>query len=388
VNKPKNAVSERRLTMIAAAFLRGKGKKQEEIASLLHITQPEVSRLLDEAVNAELLNPHPSFLSESVKPHEMEEVERRYFAAPEIAERLRTYVPAGVSLNVRVFSGTEDQFLDAAAVRVLDLLRGSRCCGLMWGRTLSELVRSIRKQCAMRSSRQGMDIESIPLCGDPIHLMNQREVEFSASQLSSLLERTLARKPREDLPCLTGVPAYVSAKIRKQPAFEEFLDSIPGYRQIFVARPGGQSPLIESVDTIISGIGVMVTAPGSKGHETAAFIRERLLQENIAQNALDKLIYGDIGGILIERRSLTVSEKKVVANLNEGWIGLRAKTLKRIARQAGEHQHPGMIVVAFGARKAEVVLEALSQGYVNELIIDSTLAETLRHLSEKRRLRP
>jgi len=49
----------------------------------------------------------------------------------------------------------------------------------------------------------------------------------------------------------------------------------------------------------------------------------------------------------------------------------------RVARSARDGGAPGVILVAAGSAKAELILEAIRQGLVNELLIDESLAAVL-----------
>jgi DNA-binding transcriptional regulator LsrR (DeoR family) len=364
--------------MIAAAYLRGQGHSQVRIASQLRLPQPEVSRLLKVAIRERLLNPRPSFDAKQVAESDWAEVERDYFSDESLVERLRKRA-SKVHVSLRIFHGGYDEFAHAAAGRVLDLVQNSRMVGIMWGRTIANAIAGIDAICRDSPHPHLRHINCIPLCGDPVHLMNQREMEYSASQLAASLQQIIAGRRSEKLPCLNGVPAYVSAKIMGG-TFLEFLHSIPGYNQIF--RPADDDPpLVDRVDTVLTGVGITALRGRREPYETAAFIRERVAQENISLDDLNELVLGDIGGILIERPDLSVTEQQRVVRLNSGWIGIKKQHLQRISRDAGPDAAPGIVVIAYGPSKAELCAELVRQRLVNELIVDKTLATRLNEVA-------
>jgi DNA-binding transcriptional regulator LsrR (DeoR family) len=68
----------------------------------------------------------------------------------------------------------------------------------------------------------------------------------------------------------------------------------------------------------------------------------------------------------------------VVRGINDRWAGVRLEHLARCARAAtGGEGRAGVIVLAVGRSKAEVVLECVRGGLVNELIVDHDLAQAL-----------
>ncbi len=67
--------------------------------------------------------------------------------------------------------------------------------------------------------------------------------------------------------------------------------------------------------------------------------------------------------------------------MNENWTGMRLDHLRRCAdaaRTSGfARKKPGVIVLAFGAGRLEVVLRCVELGLVSELVIDRDLDAAL-----------
>src|SRR6185436_18259724 len=150
-----------------------------------------------------------------------------------------------------------------AARRVADLIRPARRIAVGWGRNVHETVKEIVARWDESEAEPNPAVQCIPLCGDPIFEINGRQVRFSASYLASLLGETLSPSRAQKLPCLSGVPAYISrqrAEASGTPVegWAKFIQGIPGYEEIFGNGDDSRKALVESVDTIITGVGIVV----------------------------------------------------------------------------------------------------------------------------------
>ncbi len=378
--------------MIAAAVMLSNGRTRKEISAKLNRCLPEVAKLIKLAKEAGYLSRAPTFLRHKVNEADYIEVQRRFFGEADFTAELKALVPPGVQFDANVMLGTYSEFIHGAALHVCHLLKSAKRLGVMWGRTVHLLVENI-KACGENLDRDALGaIECVPLCGDPIHLMNQRKLEYSSSWLAVELERALRRPSgyRAANPCLIGVPAYLSSAVRAGARADgggrvSFLHEIPGYEAIFGQPPGQR--LADKVDTVIMGAGIIGAeiaqwVPGGPDlPSTGDLIAERLLQEDIRQEELARLIYGDTGGVLLERPELSVADRKTVERLNDGWTGMREKDLRRIAQNAGVKGKGGVILVASSAAKAEVLLAAIMRGLVNHVVVDAPLKARLVELA-------
>jgi DNA-binding transcriptional regulator LsrR (DeoR family) len=392
---PKSPDKSHHLLAIAAARLRSQDHTQKQIADHLDVGQPDVSRLLLYAVQEGFLARAPRFIPDRLDQKDIDAVDRLYFLDEQIRKKLDAFVPSHVRLNVRVLPEGEEPFATAAASHVMELLRQSRAVGIMWGRTLQRLASHMHTS---EKPPNAAEIQCIPLCGDPVHLMNLRHMEFSASHLAAEIGTALDPGRTSNQPCLVGVPAYLPRRlfIRKDnlgAIWESFICEIPGYQAIFGTGAGKQKPLADSLDTIISGMGIIVPqkeranpeppAPGAFHEETGDFIRERVAQEeNLTEASMNRFIYGDVGGWLLEREGLTAGDRRLVDELNQGWTGLKGEQMAAVARKAKASRAPGVIILAAGPAKAAMVKEIVRRGLVNELLIDATLAAALKKALE------
>lgn len=379
---------ERRLKALAAARFRSEGHTQNEIALRLDTSQPEVSRLLDDATAYGFFNPHPTLQRKSIKDDEWDEVDQIYFIDRDLVNQLRARTPRGLHFDARVFP-SDGEFAYRAAGRVAQLLQRARRVGVMWGRTLLRVMDEIASRWALPKGAKPPLIDCLPLCGDPVYLMNQRDMEKSASHLAATLEVALTGARNPALPCLIGVPAYIASPILHQGETRHsdlwaFIRRIPGYEAIFTKGGPSGKAWVEGIDTILTGVGIIGTEKEQSWDEIGDFIQERLAQEGLPKTTLKDLIYGDIGGLLLERKGLKTEDQKLVERLNQGWTGIKEAHLQAVARKATPQGLPGIILVAIGAAKAEMIDEILRRGFVNELLIDEDLALALKALNAQR----
>jgi DNA-binding transcriptional regulator LsrR (DeoR family) len=175
-------------------------------------------------------------------------------------------------------------------------------------------------------------------------------------------------------PPLTSVAAliprrYSGADLR---GIRRFVEDAASYREVF----GRNAPLIDRVDSLLTACG--------PSNRPMGFIYDELLKagstprKKLTASGLQKLVVGDLGGILFPRPDLDARGREEVARLNAMWTGAKLRHVERIARDAARSTRPGVIVVAMGAEdRAAILAEVIRYGLVNELIIDRSLSEAL-----------
>jgi transcriptional regulator with XRE-family HTH domain len=217
------------------AFLRGeRGLTQQQIASVLHINQTAVSRLLQRAREIGVLQTYERFVrTPNVDEKKLQALERllKYSDLEEALRRLPT--DTGRQLRrLRDFESAsdDDSFAgierrqrtlgEVAARYVADRLRHAATIGVSWGSTLSRLIDGIRrigyawpKPTAARGFRQ-----IVPVAAEPV---NYADNSYTSSTLARRLDTIVngelppraERPPEGDGPsrrlALTGVPAFV-----------------------------------------------------------------------------------------------------------------------------------------------------------------------------------
>lgn len=373
---------------IACARLRASKHVQTAVADLLNISQSEVSRLLVIAKDHKFYDPDPSFIEAHVAdPRLILEADKLISKDDDLQEVLLRWAGRGkVPVRCVVFPSVDrEDFCLAASGTVTEWIRSSTAIGCMFGTTLSKIIDGIERHQTRGPQRRTRPVSVIPVSGDPLALMNQSQAEYSASALAAKLERILTGAPLPDLPSLNGVPAYIPTRFAlngsKMKVLKEFFQHIRGYEHVFGSeKRSRQQPLISELDTLLTGIGA-IFPEGELEDRTGAFIRERELQEDASLVELRDLILGDFCGMLLPRPGIGKTKSQRVNKLNQGWLGIKEDHIQKIVAKSMAGRGPGVIVVADGAEKAEMVREVVARGYVNSLAISSSLAETIKTLA-------
>lgn len=373
-----------RIKGLAAAKLRSEGLTQQQIATRTGFSQPEVSRLLHQAVAVwHFLDPHPRLLRENATALELNAAERICAGAIDYADRLRSAyrgkLPRRFHVHVHdldLAPGKEQYFFEQAALSLLELLMAAQLVGVMCGRTLFQIVVCLR--AFVTQFRKRKQIDFIPVSGDPLHIAHLAEAGYSASLIAAQFQEVLGTKPASELPTLSGVPAYLPPALKDLEAVERFIEGLPGYREIFgQMRRRPATANTKKLDTLLTGIGVLSEDSSPRSHSTGAFIMERILQRAVSDKELRRLVYGDIAGILIPRSELGTKDLGLVDALNRGWTGLDLEELRALAKNARDGGAPGIVVIARELDKADVLHEVIRRGLVNECILARPLADKI-----------
>ncbi|HEX4589308.1 MAG TPA: sugar-binding domain-containing protein, partial [Gemmataceae bacterium] len=282
--------------------------------------------------------------------------------------------------DIRVFhSGSEavdpagwdarlQQFGRLAAARLQELFPRMGVVGVAWGKTIARVVDGLRV-LNPHAPRLPRPVRFIPLTGEPL---TYPDPETSSSTLAHRLGEMLS-PGLHAFHSLAAVPAFIPAKFarKSQTTIREFIAEIAGYRLIFehtdsAGRP--QEPLVDRLDSIITGVGTV--SPGVSGR----LLDDRVVAEGVTKEQLQDRVVGDIGGIFLPR----TPRDPVVRGINERWTGVRLDHLRRCAQSAvHDRTRAGVIVLAIGSAKAQVMLDCVRAGLITELVIDHDLAQAL-----------
>jgi DNA-binding transcriptional regulator LsrR (DeoR family) len=365
-----------------AAFLFGAhGLSQGEIGRMLDLSQSAVSRLLKYAEHRKWLERRYRFIPDGL-PSDRLQYLRRLVEPDQLIDRL-TAVESETGVRVRdvhvvdtgssgesqkAIAARQTRFGRAAARTVADLMLRSDVFAVTWGRTISHIVEAIRAIVPVPAT--GRAIRFVPVCGEPTHEKSNPDTSSHlAEQLHTLLRASVPGRP----PSLTGVPALIPRRFRGSDArgIRRFVEEAASYREMF-----GDRALIRQVDALLTSVGPAKRPMGFVNEElrSAGSVPGRPL----TKEQLERLVVGDVGGVLLPRRDLDRADRREVDQLNAMWTGITREHLERIAAQAARTRRPGVIVASFGgAERAETIAEAVRCGLVNELIIDRQLAEAL-----------
>ena len=375
-----HSLDDRALFVAAAAKLRSDDRKQQEIARILGVSQPEVSRLLVEA-RGKWLEKAPRFLPADQALWRA--AEERFFSTAETRDHLHKVFPEGGKRlhRVTVLHGASYGHIDPNAAQVIYALLGDAASvGVTWGRTISSLVQALRERATEIPTRGSADrLEFVPLCGEP--LMDVRDPSrHSSSVLAEQLAEICNSGTSDRAPSIAGVPAFIPLKLNKPGevmTIRRLFGMVRGYERVFgpAGKVGAETPLVNKLDAILTSVGV------ADAESRGIFLRERIAAEDISERDLQRSVIGDIGGVLIPAVGISKADEERIARLNERWTGVRLHQVQACAEAARmsdfSSKKPGVLLLALGGRRLAVVHRCIELGLVNELIVDRELRELL-----------
>lgn len=363
-------------------------KTQAELASKHDITQATVSRYLNYAFGKKILiAATTTFHAENI-PDELRSEWQHNDLCETLGEKVKGWVPQGGRCDVSVFKADDRKlFCALAAPKIAELLATSKVIGVSLGGTIAELIDALKTNAGRLLPEPDESKYVIPVVGDLTYLMNQKVLKFSASNLAAKLNQIFRRGSIESLPTLSGVPAYVChdpvAKPGKRRAFDprglqRWIERIPGYRQIFIEGETGKPPRLESIDCLLTGLGVVPSLGQLSGQqpELGAALRERIQQSSqFSEKTIAEHAYGEIGGFVVGKKD----DDPFVQAMNHGWNGIQAAALLGISRRAVMNGTPGVVVLAAGSWKSAMAKVVIQKGFCNHLVADASLADALKN---------
>jgi DNA-binding transcriptional regulator LsrR (DeoR family) len=365
--------SKRDELALTVAYLTSESRKQHEIAELLHISQAEVSRLL------RLARDHDWIDWEMHWPDDADQASIKRRALPELADlqgRLNDLDPhkggAPFAAHV-VHSGPVSldhderlkQFGRLASEHVGPLLSETETCAVAWGRTIRSTVDGISAMQA--KALPGMKVKArpgmrfMPISGEPF---NHKDTGISPSTAARLLSKVFGCEA--NTLSLEGVAARIPKVLGEEVStIRRLFNMCHDYEKIF----GGDSPLIESVDMILSGIGDIESS------ENDPWFRETAEAEQMDKTDLNEIAVGNLGGVWLAKDPGSKLQRSRIEQINKSWLGIQEEHFVGCTRRASERGSPGVVVVAIGPAKAEIVKR--SMGMINHLVIDHDLAKAI-----------
>lgn len=352
---------------------------QVQIANRLGLSQGFVSKLLTKLVDENSLT-SVTIVSPNFRQHpQWQQMIDQLETGRDIAVALQQLSPVGRRFRLElVRPGPHEPhgFEQAAAPVVQQLLVHVRRLGIGCGATIAGIMRELGPLLPTLEHPPHV----IPIVGEPTHLTNvDQSQKNSATLMAELFRHALGSSDSHAV--LRGVAAYIPRRFAQRGGIAEFFHSVPGYRTIFGSDDDANSAEINKLDCIITGAGIVSPAqPELQG----TLIRERLAQENLDCNhqiepeTLDRLVYGDLAGILIPRQKISPAGRKLVETLNKGLTGLRRAHLERVCQMADGTSSPGVVLIAFGEQKLELIREIIRTGLATTLV---TTLESARQLA-------
>jgi deoxyribonucleoside regulator len=290
------------------------GKSQQEIANIMGISRPTVSRLLAEAKELGIVHIEIRDPSNGVK--ELENLLISQFG-------LRS---CHISQNLPTSESTTGAIGRLGAELLLQILRPGMTIGITWGSTVQRVVEAVTNPHVPGISV----LQMVGSLGEGIPDVDGHEM---ARQLASKLEANYR---------IISAPPIVPTK--------EDRDRLVKLRTIEKSLSEA-----EKATVCLSGIGSLED-PDTSLHRSGHLSEEERLQ------LLRKGGVGHLIGRVIDAKGAELSD------FNDRVVGVPLKTLRQAERS---------ICVATGSNKAKVVKAALSGKLITDLVIDMTLAKQL-----------
>lgn len=246
---------------------------------------------------------------------------------------------------------------------LLSLLSQASHVGVAWGPTVAAAIAGLKRACESPPVYPRGPLVCIATLGG---LVGERKVraQYSSSILASRLAETL-NGDWEQLYTLQGLEAFIASYLGTSDEIEmtrKRIACFPNYQAIF----GGPSEpgVIDQLNTILTSCG--------NAHHYDQFWMTELPRLGMSPEKLNSLTHGNIGGVLLEREDLDPKDKALFADIARRWTGITRRHYEQCARRK-----PGVVLLAMGHNKADVVLKCVELGLVTELIIDEDLAKAL-----------
>jgi len=378
-----------RITSLTVAYLASEeNMTQEQIAAHLVLSQSAVSRLFKQAQSYVIEQKPYRFKRDMVDDATWNLILQKA-SVQKLAPLLDKFAidcghPRGPVLRVIQLpeSGAAKDltkrftaFTNQAAplVRSLLMRNSIETCGITWGFMLWDLSMGLRGMGVPAPWRR-RPIRFIPLTGDPLQDRKLFPPSLTSSNISAEMSK-IANGDEYRAPWLGLVPAYIPDQFRGAAlnGIERLIHMVPEYEEIFGAK--GRPGIAYELDAILTSVGPASNPLGFGMGRLLGSLGQRLKQ-------LSDQIYGDIGGVLLPQNPDRPSA--LIRSIERRWKGLNHEHLETCARRAFSDDpamgRPGVIVLAVGEDRAQVVLHAVERGLINHLIIDQRLEKALEDL--------
>lgn len=259
-------------------------------------------------------------------------------------------------------------FGHAVAADLFALINGSRVIGVGWGRTVAVAIDALavyvhaHTQATGRARLRGR-CQIAPTAGEPpTGVPDERSSSAIAQRLASVLGNGT------EVPTLKWIPPIVPREFQdaRRETLWDYLKNVSSYTDIF-----GEAGLISKLDAVLTSV-------GSFEQQVTSLQSAMVKLGHIDIERVKRLALGDLGGVLIERPGLKRQELDELREIRSLWTGIRPEDHERISGMAAQPGgRPGIVVIAIGANKAQIVSSVVQKGLVNELFIDDSLAQAL-----------
>lgn len=237
--------------------------------------------------------------------------------------------------------------------------------GISWGVALLSVVNAMRANLS-NHPREADPVMCIPIAGSPPEVEHYNKT--SSANLAGALSRLLNGSEREPASFSVGGWIPVEFSDRDRAVIRKFCFTSPSYEKAFC--DGGT---VHKLDCVLTSVGA------SRDFEPP-WLKMAAKASQLSVNEFNALTVGNISGCFLPVPGLDARGRKVLDGVNERWLGIQFQHLQNCAAAALRKRTPGVVVLAIGEEKAEVVLEAIKHKLVNIVCCDMRLMKRLEEL--------
>ena len=274
-----------------------------------------------------------------------------------------------VMSNRKKGSPSVQQFGDQVAARLASRIQKTRITGVAWGKTIASVATALCSHVTNRS-KESPPVVFFPVCGEPVDFPASGS---SASTSTNVFDQAVNRSNGRPLSLgavAARIPKFLGGS--EQGIVRTFIERSQHYQRIFV----GTKALICTADCILTSGGTFLSRTSDD-----LWLADILDAERITHEELSALTIGDLGGALIPRLGLSQAKQARLKEITSRWTGMTLEHLCDCSARNVAPAYAGVILIAMGTNKAQVVAEALRVGCVTQLIVDQSLARELIHIA-------
>ena len=360
---PKDAVEK-------AAYLASLGKMQKEIALILDVTPVTSHRLIMQAKEEGILKELTPELC--LDEQRRREIEQTLFGRDVLYKKLanssnQTLKGLEIFETIDTVSPLLSLASAASSLIVDDILSGVKFVAVTWGNTIREIVRSIENVTRKRTWPPSSvnQLEFVQVCGDPQGAIS--EPSLRCSTLVSNLNTAFKDSPNS--PYTFSISASIPRRFSSSEVkiIRDFIQEVGGYSNVFSLDQNSTPRLNVKIDRLLTSC-----SSGQRGDDR--WLSECAKVAGIAEEKLEALTIGNIGGYWLPRQDLTKMDHSLLEDINARWNGIVLDDIKKIA------QDGGVILVAAEEYKASIVLHLIQNGLVSRLLISTQLEARITEL--------
>jgi hypothetical protein len=259
----------------------------------------------------------------------------------DLATHLRTKLGSNALRSIVCCRGEDSRNACAfrAAIETTADFQG-KTIGMSWGMSAALFA----EYACRPGSNHRLAGNFVPICGDPLGAPSPNPA-FTSSAIAVRMNTAAQSSERRSL---SGVPAFFPPGLNP--------DHLRECRK-------GFPTVVKKLDGLVTGI----------GHSALGYDADLLVERaEFERLKVDRVALGDLAGALIPRDRLNDLQQVYLDNANLRWTGLSVGDLEEIAGRS-----PGVIVIAPGIEKKDVLIECIKRNLVTHAFVSSPLFNSL-----------